>query len=465
MLTAGLGAILIVDDERNLRESLREIFEEAGYRVWEAGNGETAVEQLQRGDASPDVIFLDLKMPRMGGLETLRILHGSAAWCTIPVVIITSYGTSDNTIEAMKLGAFDYITKPFDEEEVIRAARKAVEVARLGRELDSLRDEVSERRLSAEGELIGQSPSMREVFKLIGKTAPTDAAVLITGESGTGKELVARAIHRHSHRTGGPLVAVNCPAIPESLLESEMFGYERGAFTGAVRDQAGRFEAAAGGTVFLDEIGDLPASTQAKLLRTLQEHVVERLGGLSISVDFRLIAATNRDLKRLVAEGQFREDLYYRLNVVRIHVPPLRERRADVLPLAEEFLWRHGKGRADASRGFTEEATRLLLAYDYPGNVRELENIVQRALVLARSVLITAADLPMPLGGETESGTSLLRGAELLSRPLGEAVQILEREMIRRALVRCQGNKAEAARLLGITRQLLYTKLKELGIE
>jgi DNA-binding NtrC family response regulator len=380
-------------------------------------------------------------------------------------VIITSYSTSDNTIEAMKLGAFDYITKPFDEEEVIRAARRAMEIARLGRELETLRAEAGEKRLGTEGELIGQSPAMREIFKLIGKTAPTDATVLITGESGTGKELVARAIHRHSHRADGPFVAVNCPAIPEQLVESEMFGYERGAFTGAVRDQAGRFETAAGGTVFLDEIGDLPAGTQAKLLRTLQEHVVERLGGRSVPVDFRLIAATNRSLEQLVSEGRFREDLYYRLNVVRFHLPPLRERRADILPLAEGFLWRHSQGRSDVPRGFSEDATRMLLAYDYPGNVRELENIVQRALVLARGAFITAADLPMPLGGETEFGSPSRRSAELLSRPLGEAVQILEQEMIRRALARCHGNKAEAARLLGITRQLLYTKLKELGIE
>ncbi|MBI2364708.1 MAG: sigma-54-dependent Fis family transcriptional regulator [Deltaproteobacteria bacterium] len=465
MLSSQSGSILIVDDERHLRETLREIFEEASYQVWEAGDGQTAIEQLQSGSASPDVVFLDLKMPRLDGLATLRMLHDSASWRTIPVVIITSFGTSDNTIEAMKLGAFDYITKPFNEEEVIRAARRAVEVARLGRELDSLRDQVSRSRLGAEGELIGQSAAIREVFKLIGKTAPADATVLITGESGTGKELVARAIHRHSLRADGPFVAVNCPAIPESLLESEMFGYERGAFTGAVRDQMGRFESAAGGSVFLDEIGDLPVGTQAKLLRTLQDHVVERLGGRSIPVDFRLIAATNRSLEQLVAEGCFREDLYYRLNVVRIHLPPLRERRADILPLAEGFLWRHGQERSDAPRGFTEEATRLLLAYDYPGNVRELENIVQRALVLARGALITAADFPIPLAGETEPGISQFRGAELLTRPLGEAVQSLEREMIRRALARCQGNKAEAARLLGINRQLLYTKLKELGIE
>jgi DNA-binding NtrC family response regulator len=465
MLSSGLGAILIVDDERNLRETLREIFEEAGYQVSEAGDGQAAVEQLQRGDGSPDVIFLDLKMPRMDGLETLRILHGSAAWRRIPVVIITSFSTSDNTIEAMKFGAFDYITKPFNEEEVIRAARRAIEIARLGQEQDSLRAEASEGRLGAKGELIGQSPAMREIFKLIGKVAPTHTPVLITGESGTGKELVARAIHRYSDRADAPFVAVNCPAIPEQLVESEMFGYERGAFTGAVRDQAGRFETATGGTVFLDEIGDLPAGTQAKLLRTLQEHIVERLGGRSVPVDFRLIAATNRSLEQSVAEGRFREDLYYRLNVVRIHLPPLRERRADILPLAEGFLWRHGQGRSDSPRGFTEDATRMLLAYDYPGNVRELENIVQRALVLARGTFITAADLPMPLSGETEPGSHSLRSGELLGRPLAEAVQILEQELIRRALARCHGNKAEAARLLGITRQLLYTKINELGIE
>lgn len=465
MLSPASGAILIVDDERHLRETLRETFEEARYQVWEAGDGQAAVDFLQRGDVLPDVIFLDLKMPRLDGLSTLRILHSSAQWQKIPVVVITSYGTSDSTIEAMKLGAFDYITKPFDEEEVIQAARRAMEVARLAREVDSLRAEVGERRIAAEGELIGQSPAMREVSKFIGRTAPSDANVLITGESGTGKELVARAIHRHSRRAGGPFVAVDCPAIPETLLESELFGHERGAFTGAVRDQVGRFETAAGGTVFLDEIGDLPAGTQAKLLRTLQEHVVERLGGRSVSVDFRLIAATNRHLEQLVTEGRFREDLYYRLNVVRIHLPPLRERRADILPLAEAFLWRHAKGRADTPRGFTDEATRLLLAHDYPGNVRELENIVQRALILARGALVTAGDLPLPPKFEGEPSTSSLRGVELLNRPLMEAVQILERELIQRALARCGGNKAEAARLLGINRQLLYTKLKDLGIE
>jgi DNA-binding NtrC family response regulator len=340
-----------------------------------------------------------------------------------------------------------------------------VEVARLTRELEALRAEMGERRLSAEGELIGQTPATREVFKLIGRAAPTEATVLITGESGTGKELVARAIHRHSPRAARPFVPVNCPAIPEPLLESELFGHERGAFTGAVRDHVGRIEAAARGTVFLDEIGDLPAGTQAKLLRTLQERVVERVGGRSIAVDFRLIAATNRDLERLVAERTFREDLYYRLNVVRIHLPPLRERRADILPLAEAFLQRHGAGRPEPPRGFTEDATRLLLAHDYPGNVRELENIVPRATVLARGPLVTAADFPTPLGGQGESGGSSFSGNDLLSLPLGEAVQTLERELIRRALARTQGNKAEAARLLGIHRQHLYTTLKDLGIE
>lgn len=465
MLNRASGAILVVDDERNLRAGLRETFEEAGYRVWEAEHGQAALDLLEQGDAMPDAIFLDLKMPRLDGLATLRTLQGSPQWRRIPVVIITSYGTSDSTIEAMKLGAFDYITKPFDEEEVLQAARRAIEVARLTREVEALRAEVGARRLAAEGELIGQSPAMREVFKLIGRAAPTEATVLVTGESGTGKELVAQAIHRHSPRAGRPFVPINCPAVPEPLLESELFGHERGAFTGAVRDQVGRLEAAAGGTVFLDEIADLPAGTQAKLLRTLQERVVERLGGRSIAVDFRLIAATNRDLERLVAEGRFREDLYYRLNVVRIHLPPLRERRADILPLAEAFLRGHGLGRADPPRGFTEEATRLLLAYDYPGNVRELQNIVQRALVLARGPLITGADLPGPLQEGHEAGGGPLGGMDLFSLPLAQAVQTLERELIRRALARSLGNKAEAARLLGIHRQFLYTKLKELGVE
>jgi two-component system response regulator AtoC len=299
----------------------------------------------------------------------------------------------------------------------------------------------------------------------IGKVAPSEAAVLITGESGTGKELVAQAIHRHSPRAHRPLVTVNCAAIPETLLESELFGHERGAFTGATQAKPGRIELAVGGTLFLDEVGDLPLSVQVKLLRVLQERTFERLGGKdTIRAHFRLVAATNRDLQQFMAEGRFREDLFYRLNVVRIEVPPLRARRTDIPELAEHFLHRHRTERADGPSNFSDEAMRVLLLYDYPGNVRGLEHLIQRAVVLARGPFITLDDLP-PLAGEPSLHQSDPRLQELLTMPLEPATRQLERLLITRALARSQGNQAEAARLLQIHRQYLYTKLKDLGIE
>jgi two-component system response regulator AtoC len=419
---------------------------------------------LARRSDLPDAILLDLKMPGRDGLATLGDIIADPERRQIPVVIITSYGGSEQTITAMKAGAYDYITKPFEPDEVLRTAARAVEKRRLSREVERL----SAHRATVDPEpagLIGRHASMREVFKLIGKVAASDATVLITGESGTGKELVAEAIHRHSRRAARALVAVNCAAIPEALLESELFGHERGAFTGAVQARAGRLELADGGTLFLDEIGELSLALQAKLLRAVQERTFERLGGQrTVPSDFRLIAATNRDLTQAMADGRFREDLFYRLDVVRIEVPPLRARRSDIPELAEYFLRRYGAERTNTSSGFSDQAMRALLLHDYPGNVRELENLIQRSVVLAQGPLITVEDLSA-LAGVAREGDGESRLTDLLAMPIERAVRELERMLIRRALIQAGGNKTEAARLLQMRRQQLYAKLSDLGLE
>ena len=455
---------MVVDDEPRLRESLVELFTRDGYAVVEAGDGDQALALLVVDATRPDVVFLDLKMPGRDGIATLQGIVGNPATRHIPVVVVTAFGGSEPTITAMKAGAYDYITKPFDPVEVIRTAARAVEVRRLSREVERLREAARAAGDREPGGLIGQHPSMREVFKLIGKVASSDTTVLITGESGTGKELVAEAIHRHSPRATRRLVAVNCAAIPEGLLESELFGHERGAFTGAVQTQPGRLDHAEGGTLFLDEIGDLSPALQVKLLRVLQDGTFERLGGKETRRgDFRLVAATHRDLSVLIAEGRFREDLFYRLNVVTVALPPLRARRSDIPALAEHFLHRHGRGRASAPSGFGDDALQALLLYDYPGNVRELENLVARATALARGPLVTLEDLPTLGSGPSVTGAPPLAG--LLAMPLEPAMRELERILVTRALARAGGNKSEAARLLGIRRQHLYAKLQELRIE
>jgi two-component system response regulator AtoC len=456
--------VMVVDDEQRLRESLAELLTGEGYDVVQAPDGDEALALLARRADLPDAILLDLKMPGRGGLATLVDLVADPERRQIPVVIITSYGGSEQTIAAMKAGAYDYITKPFEPDEVLRATARAVEKRRLSREVEHLRARQSPDDTERAG-LIGRHASMREMFKLIGKVAASDATVLITGESGTGKELVAEAIHRHGRRGARALVAVNCAAIPEALLESELFGHERGAFTGAVQARPGRLELADGGTLFLDEIGDLSLGLQAKLLRAVQERTFERLGGQrTVPSDFRLIAATNRDLAEAMAEGRFREDLFYRLNVVRIEVPPLRARRSDIPELAEHFLQRHRAERPNAPSGFSDEAVRALLLHDYPGNVRELENLIQRALVLAQGPLIAAEDLPA-LTGVPGEGNGAPRLTDLLTMPIEQALRELERILIRRALIQAGGNKTEAARLLQMRRQQLYAKLSELGLE
>ena len=456
--------VLVVDDEQHPRDSLAELFTSSGYQVIEAGDGLEALDRLRNGAEHPDVILMDLKMPRADGMDTLHALVADDDTKRIPVVIVTAFGGSEQTIQAIKAGAYDYITKPFDADEVLAMVRRAVDLRRLSVEVEQLRSDGKAPRAPG-ADLIGNHPKMRELFKLIRKISPSEATILLTGESGTGKELVAQAIHRHSPRGTGPLVSVNCAAIPDGLLESELFGHERGAFTGAVHAKPGRLELAEGGTLFLDEIGELPLGLQGKLLRVLQERTVDRLGGQApLRVDFRLIAATNQNLPQRVGEGRFREDLYYRLHVVALEVPPLRVRRSDIPDLAEYFLERYRPSEAGKPVGFSKEAMHALLLHDYPGNVRELEHLIQRAVVVAQGPLITLEDLPGLTPGNGEAGANP-RLRELLELPLEEATRSLERMLITRALAQCQGNKAEAARLLGIHRTALYVKFKQLGME
>ncbi len=455
------GTVLVADDERNLRDSLAELLSGEGYRVLQAADGREALALLSAEAEPADAILLDLKMPGCGGLEALELLAADARLREIPVIVITAFGGSEQTIAAMKAGAHDYITKPFDPDEVLRTTARAI----TRRRAQALEPERDEGLGIADGPaLIGRDPAMREIFKLIGRVAPTDATVLITGESGTGKELVARAIHQHSRRSRQRLVVVNCAAIPETLLESELFGHERGAFTGAVHAKPGRLEAADEGSLFLDEIGELAPQLQAKLLRVLQDGTFERLGGARpIRASFRLIAATNQNLKALMERGRFREDLFYRLNVVHIDVPPLRARRGDIAALAAAFLRGVETKPGHRAPELAEGAMQVLMSHDFPGNVRELENILRRAAVLVSGEVIDAEDLNRILssGNIPSSGQFL---PDLLELPFGDARRLLEKTLIERALRQAGGNKTEAARILGIRRQQLYLLMKGLEV-
>jgi DNA-binding NtrC family response regulator len=454
--------ILIVDDEANLRGTLAKILEAQGCETLEAADGSEAIEILER--VTPDLIFSDWKMPRLGGDGLLRHLRATPRLSMLPVIVITAYGSSDTAIEAVRLGAYDFVTKPFDLREISLTMERALSHSSLNREVLQLREVVSRTNSTGTGRLVGSSAPIVDVFKMIGKVAETDATVLICGESGTGKELVAEAIHNYSRRRTCPFVVVNCAALPEQLLESELFGHERGAFTGAVARKPGRFEMAEGGTIFLDEIAELSPALQSKLLRVLQEHKFERIGATEIIAgDFRVLAATNRDLEASVREGVFREDLFYRLNVVRISVPPLRERRADIVPLAEHFLHRYSEKNALPAVGFSEEATVFLQNHSYPGNVRELENMVERAVLMARGRVLMPSHFPAI---KTHSnGDEKHPSDDLLSLPFHKAVAELEKRLIENALRTTNGNKTEAADLLQIQRRLLYNKLGEHKIE
>ena len=463
------GQAFVVDDETNLRESLAELISGEGFRVAQAGDGQEAIESLRRGDVTPDVVFLDVRTPRMDGLEVLREIQNERL-TTAPVIIISAYGDSSKMIEAMRLGAYDYVTKPLDADEITTTLHRAAEQRRLGLAAEAARpprENDAEETGEPEGvpEMLGTSRMMREIFKQIGRLAATDATVLIGGDSGTGKELVARAIHNQSARSGKPFVAVNCGALSENLIEAELFGHERGEFTGAEGQKKGRFELAHKGTLFLDEVGELTPGAQVKLLRALQERRFERVGGAeSVTVDVRVIAATNQDLKQAIAEKRFREDLYYRLGVIEIRLPALHARLGDVPQLADHFLEQALLRHNLPPKVLSAEAIRSLQAYNFPGNVRELENMIERAVVTAGA----AVDVLTPAHLFGEGAEAIEPKAQtdqtFLGLPFKDAISALERELILRALAASGGNRDEAARRLGINRHVLYSKLDDYGI-
>jgi DNA-binding NtrC family response regulator len=453
------GRILIVDDDRNLRLTLAEILRSCHFDVLEAENSVEALETIQ--EVNPDLVFCDWRMPGGGGEELLRGLEKHQRIQRLPVIVMTAYGNSGNAIKAIQLGAYDFISKPFDLDEISATAERALEHARLQKEVENLRNSVQASPDRSRGDIVGSSRAMLQVFKDVGRVATSDSAVLIQGESGTGKELVARAIHKNSRRSAGAFIAVNCAALPADLLESELFGHERGAFTGAVARKAGKFEVANGGTIFLDEIGELPTSLQPKLLRVLQERDFERLGGSeTIQSDFRIIAATNCNLEQLLSSGDFRQDLYYRLNAFTINLPPLRERRTDIVALAEHFREVYASRNKVQGGSFSEDALVALQQYSYPGNVRELEHIVERALLQTQGRVI----LPEHLQLQKVANKNDHWIENLTALPLHDSVEEWERFRISKALEESGGNKAEAARRLGIHRRLLYEKMKRFGL-
>jgi DNA-binding NtrC family response regulator len=454
--------ILIVDDEANLRKTLAEILQARGYQTLEADDGSSAIELLST--TVPDLIFSDWKMPKVGGEKVLEYLRENPRLSSVPVIVMTAYGSSHSAIEAIRLGAYDFVTKPFDLDEIVVTAERALDHSSLNREVIRLHSQTTQPYVSGSGRLVGISGPMLDVFIMIGKVAETDSTVLICGESGTGKELVAEAIHNYSQRKSKPFIVVNCAALPENLLETELFGHERGAFTGAVGRKSGRFEMAEGGTIFLDEIGELSPALQSKLLRVLQERTFERVGGTETIVgNFRVLAATNRDLEASVREKVFREDLYYRLNVVRIQIPPLRERRSDIVPLAEHFLRLYSEKNGLDMVGFTDEAILMLQNYSYPGNVRELENMIERAVLMARGRVIMPEHFPAKTAAS--NGTARQLEIDLLELPFHKSIAELEKRLIQKALREAAGNKSEAANRLQINRRLLYNKMEEHKIE
>jgi two-component system NtrC family response regulator len=438
-----MATVLIIDDDAALRNGLSETLTDLGHAPLTASSGREGLAALSE---AIDAVLLDLRMP--GGLDGIDVLRRIRLQADAPpVVVLTAFASAENTIEAMRLGAFDHLTKPIGRDE-----------------LRVLLDRLPSRTRSAPGArqgspdaLIGLSDGMRRVQKAIGLAADSQAMVLIFGETGTGKELVARALHVHSQRKDHPFIAMNCAAIPADLLESELFGHVKGSFTGATSDRSGAFRDAENGTLFLDEIGDMPLAMQAKILRALQERIITPVGGKSVRISARVIAATHRDLPKLVAAGQFREDLYYRLNVVLLPIPPLRERPSDILPLAEHFL-ALAASSGHSGKQLTPAAIEKLSRYDWPGNVRELRNVIERACVLTRSDVIDACDIDTGGGGQS------LTGASRLAADLPAAVAKLEESMIRTALEACGGNRTEAARRLNINRQLLYAKMQRYGL-
>jgi two-component system response regulator AtoC len=449
--------VLVVDDEESLRLALRTFLKRQGYEVEVADNGQTALGLVE--SFGPDFILTDVRMPRMGGLDLLATLKAKGDEAT--VIVMSAYGNVDLAIEALKAGAYDYVQKPFKNDEVLLALRKAEERESLRRENRALKQEMM--REAVFEEMLAKSEPMRAIIRTIAKVADFKTTALVTGESGVGKELVARALHRRGDRRDGPFVAINCGAIPETLLESELFGHKKGAFTDAQADRAGLFEQASGGTLFLDEIGELPVSLQVKLLRVLQEETVRRIGdNRDVKVNVRIIAATHRDLAAEVQAARFREDLYYRINVLHIHVPPLRDRREDIALLIDHFIERNNARLGTKIRSITPEARRLLMEYGWPGNVRELENTIERAMVLCEGAALCATDLPERIHQARDPIRLQLASGQL---SIKKTTRVIEEVLIRRALQQTKANRTRAAQLLEISHRALLYKIKDYGIE
>ncbi|MFZ6006723.1 MAG: sigma-54-dependent transcriptional regulator [Nitrospirota bacterium] len=461
-----MSKILVVDDQRTVCYSLQRFLQSEGYNVHTATSGEDALSVLN--DVNPDLVIMDVRMPEMDGLEVLRKIKESHP--KVQVIMMTAFSTTEKAIEAIKLGAYDYLAKPFDNDELLIRAKDAIKTREMMEEVVTF-DEVKD---YAGGErIIGKSPAMLDIYKQIGRAAPTDATVLIKGENGTGKELVARAIYHYSNRSSKPFLAINCAAIPEQLLESELFGYERGAFTGADFKRIGKFEQCSGGTIFLDEIGDMPVGLQAKLLRILQDGKFQRLGGTeTIETNVRIIAATNKDIEDMVKNNTFREDLYYRINVVTINVPPLRERKEDIKELVHYFIQKYNKKLGKTIKGITADALKKLEEHTWHGNVRELENVVQKTIVFCNSDYLSSEcceELHMQslLRNSCVSTEHAIQNVVELAFKDGcqerfqDIVSTLEKSMVKRALELTKGNQVHAAKLLGISRNTLRKKLGE----
>ncbi|HZR17203.1 MAG TPA: sigma-54 dependent transcriptional regulator [Verrucomicrobiae bacterium] len=475
-----MNKLLLIDDETDVQYSFQRIFDSPEIELTTASSGEEALRLLPK--VKPDLVMMDVRMGGMSGLETLRRIRQLDS--KLLVILMTAYGTTQTAIEAMKLGAYDYLLKPFDVPKLKELVQNALKAARDMKQVVSYQPLLESE--DYELGIVGRSETMQQVFKLIGQLAASDATALITGESGTGKELVARAIYHHSNRSAQPFLAVNCAAIPEQLLESELFGHERGSFTGATLQRIGKFEQCNRGTLFLDEIGDMTPATQTKILRVLQSGTFERVGGNQpIKVDVRIIAATNKPLEQAVAARQFREDLFYRLNVVRIHIPPLRDRREDIRLLVNYFLNKFAKDQTVPPRSIAPGVLKALEKYHWPGNVRELENIVRRALVMAKGEAILLSDLPGEISGQAQGGSP----GGPIPVPVGEAgtgdvsnlarqlfqwakrepklkiIPAVERELVIQALKETDGNQVHAAKLLGITRATLRKRVEKFGIQ
>lgn len=449
-------SILIIDDEETQRSILKGYLEKKGYKIYSASSGTEGIDLIRRNMI--DIVLSDYKMPDKTGLEVLETVKEINP--EISFVILTAYGTIENAVKAMRLGAFDYISKPVDLDELDLLLERIIENKNLKSEILLLKNQLKEKfKIDS---FISQSPKMEEVLSIAARSADSKATVLITGESGTGKEVLAKAIHYASSRKDRPFVAVNIPALPETLLESELFGHEKGAFTGADKAKKGRFELADSGTIFLDEIGDIPLNLQVKLLRVLQEHQIERVGSVeNINIDVRIIAATHQNLEQKIKDGSFREDLYYRLNIVSLYLPPLRERKEDILPLIDHFVEKYSKENNKKKLSLSKEAVDLLIKYNFPGNVRELENAIERAVVLCRSDVITVNDLPNVIKGfkaekeiVTNENTSLI-----------EQVEALEKKLIFDALSKTNGNQSQAGRMLGLTERNLRYKMQKYEIK